>query len=100
MDLYKEALATFADLFEQAKKSEPADTNTMILATAGKDARPHARRIGPDFAWRPSGLNFGKPQPTDCTNAPCMKKPPPAGRRFCFILKCSWQRRDATIAIR
>jgi pyridoxamine 5'-phosphate oxidase len=45
MDLYKEALAAFADLFERAKKSEPAEPNAMTLATAGLDARPHARVV-------------------------------------------------------
>lgn len=45
MHLYKEAISTFAEQFEQAKKSEPTDHNAMTLATAGADAKPHSRIV-------------------------------------------------------
>jgi len=45
MDLYKEVISTFAEQFEDAKKSEPSDHNAMTLATAGADAKPHSRVV-------------------------------------------------------
>jgi pyridoxamine 5'-phosphate oxidase len=45
MDLYKEALKTFAEQFEEAKKSEPSDANAMTLSTASPTGTPHARVV-------------------------------------------------------
>ncbi len=45
MHLYKEALSTFAELFEQARFSESSYPDAMTLATATSDGHPHARIV-------------------------------------------------------
>jgi pyridoxamine 5'-phosphate oxidase len=45
MDLYKEALAVFTDLFAQAQRSEPSYPEAMALATVDAQARPHVRTV-------------------------------------------------------
>lgn len=44
-DLYAEALATFASLFEEAKQSSETEPNAMTVATATPDGRPSARTL-------------------------------------------------------
>ena len=44
-DLYAEALATFAELIEQAKESGDPDATAMTLATADAQGRPAARTV-------------------------------------------------------
>lgn len=44
-DLYAEALATFASLFEEAKHSSETEPNAMTVATATPDGRPSARTL-------------------------------------------------------
>lgn len=43
--LLTEALATFADLFRQARDAGEPDRTAMTVATAGLDARPSARTV-------------------------------------------------------
>jgi pyridoxamine 5'-phosphate oxidase len=43
--LYAEALATFADLFAQAKATGMANPNAMAVASADKDGRPSVRMV-------------------------------------------------------
>lgn len=45
IDLYGEALATFAELFEEAGASGQIEPNAMTVATATADARPSARTV-------------------------------------------------------
>lgn len=40
-----EPLALFAQWFEEAKRSEPADPNAMALATTGEDGTPNVRMV-------------------------------------------------------
>lgn len=44
-DLYTEALATFAQLFEEAKHSSEPEANAMTVATATRDGHPSARTV-------------------------------------------------------
>ena len=44
-DLYAEALATFAQLIEQAKAAGDPDATAMTLATADAEGRPAARTV-------------------------------------------------------
>ncbi|KAF1719284.1 pyridoxamine 5'-phosphate oxidase [Pseudoxanthomonas wuyuanensis] len=44
-DLYAEALATFASLFEEARQSSETEPNAMTVATATPDGRPSARTL-------------------------------------------------------
>lgn len=44
-DLYAEALATFATLFEEARHSAEVEPNAMTVATADADAKPSARTV-------------------------------------------------------
>ncbi|WP_305806374.1 pyridoxamine 5'-phosphate oxidase [Stenotrophomonas sp. YIM B06876] len=44
-DLYAEALATFATLFEEAKAGNEIDPTAMAVATADVDGRPSARTV-------------------------------------------------------
>ena len=44
-DLYAEALATFAELIEQAKAAGDPDATAMTLATADAEGRPAARTV-------------------------------------------------------
>jgi pyridoxamine 5'-phosphate oxidase len=44
-DLYREALATFAQLFEEARTAGEPDPTAMTVATATLDARPSARIV-------------------------------------------------------
>jgi pyridoxamine 5'-phosphate oxidase len=44
-DLYAEALATFAGLFEEAKQGSEIEPNAMTVATATPDGRPSARTL-------------------------------------------------------
>lgn len=44
-DLYTEALATFAQLFEEAKAGNEPEATAMTLATATSDGRPSARAV-------------------------------------------------------
>lgn len=44
-ELYAEALATFAGLFEQAKASDQPEPTAMTLATSSRDGRPSARIV-------------------------------------------------------
>ncbi|MGV8959676.1 MAG: pyridoxamine 5'-phosphate oxidase [Stenotrophomonas sp.] len=44
-DLYAEALATFATLFEEAKAGDEIDPTAMTVATADVDGRPSARTV-------------------------------------------------------
>lgn len=43
--LYSAALATFADLLEQAKQSIDPEPTAMTVATVGRDGRPAARTV-------------------------------------------------------
>jgi len=45
LDLYREALDTFAHLLERAKQSEDVEPTAMTLATLGKNGRPSARTV-------------------------------------------------------
>lgn len=45
LDLYKEALDTFAKLLERAKQSGDREPTAMTLATLGKNGRPSARTV-------------------------------------------------------
>ncbi len=45
LDLYQEALDTFAHLLERAKQSGEREPTAMTLATLGKNARPSARTV-------------------------------------------------------
>jgi pyridoxamine 5'-phosphate oxidase len=44
-DYYKEALATFSQLFERAKASGEREPTAMTVATLGKNGRPSARTV-------------------------------------------------------
>lgn len=44
-DLYSEALATFAQLFDEAQAAGEPDRTAMTVATAALDARPSARTV-------------------------------------------------------
>ncbi|KLD74880.1 pyridoxamine 5'-phosphate oxidase [Xanthomonas hyacinthi] len=44
-DLYAEALSTFADLFAQARSSDEAEYNAMVVASATLEARPSSRVV-------------------------------------------------------
>jgi len=44
-DLYAEALATFADLFEEARQSREVEPTAMTVATADAQGRPSARTV-------------------------------------------------------
>ncbi|KGM57451.1 pyridoxine/pyridoxamine 5'-phosphate oxidase [Lysobacter arseniciresistens ZS79] len=44
-DLLKDALATFDELFAQARAAGEPDPTAMVVATAGLDARPSARTV-------------------------------------------------------
>ncbi|MDR2872570.1 MAG: pyridoxamine 5'-phosphate oxidase [Xanthomonadaceae bacterium] len=44
-DLYAEAMATFATLFDEAKASGQVEPETMIVATASLDAVPSSRAV-------------------------------------------------------
>jgi pyridoxamine 5'-phosphate oxidase len=44
-DLLTEALATFAQLFDEARAAGEPDPTAMTVATAGLDARPSARTV-------------------------------------------------------
>ena len=44
-DLLKDALATFDELFAQARTAGEPDPTAMVVATAGLDARPSARTV-------------------------------------------------------
>ena len=44
-DLHAEALATFAQLFDEAAAAGEPDRTAMVVATAGLDARPTARTV-------------------------------------------------------
>lgn len=43
--LYQNALNTFADLFEEAKRSPDPEPSAMTVATVGRDGRPAARTV-------------------------------------------------------
>ncbi len=45
IDLYAEALSTFATLFEEAKAGSELEPNAMTVATATPDGRPSARTL-------------------------------------------------------
>ncbi len=45
MDIYREAIDKFGEIYERAKKSEPANPNAMVLATADAEGRPTARTV-------------------------------------------------------
>ena len=44
-DLLRDALATFDELFAQARTAGEPDPTAMVVATAGLDARPSARTV-------------------------------------------------------
>ncbi|QNH20424.1 pyridoxamine 5'-phosphate oxidase [Xanthomonas sp. GW] len=44
-DLYAEALSTFADLFAEARTSDEAEYNAMVVASATLEARPSSRVV-------------------------------------------------------
>lgn len=44
-DLHAEALSTFAELFAEARTSDEAEYNAMVVSTAGLDARPSSRVV-------------------------------------------------------
>ncbi|MBN6149558.1 pyridoxamine 5'-phosphate oxidase [Xanthomonas sp. AmX2] len=44
-DLHAEALSTFAALFAEARTSDEAEYNAMVVSTAGLDARPSSRVV-------------------------------------------------------
>ena len=45
MEIYREALARFEEVFARAGKKEPSEPTAMILATADGEGRPSARTV-------------------------------------------------------
>ena len=45
MEVYREALARFREVFARARRAEPSEPTAMILATADGEGRPSARTV-------------------------------------------------------